>query len=61
MESMPSGSAAMYLFSRGPDDPENLVQLIIDVSDSGKARTPVEHLDEDAADAPDVQRRRVVG
>ena len=51
----------MYLFSRGPDDPENLVQLIIDISDSGKARTPVEHLDEDAADAPDVQRRRVVG
>lgn len=50
----------MYLFCRGPYDPENLVQLIVDVTNSGKARTPVQHLDEDASDAPDVQGCGVV-
>ena len=39
----------------------HLVQLVVDVPDAGEARLSVVHLDEDAADAPDVERGVVVG
>ena len=38
-----------------------LVQLVVDVPDAGEARLSVVHLDEDAPDAPDVERGVVVG
>ena len=49
-----------YLFRRCSDDSENFVELIEDVSNSREARTAVQHLDEDAADPPDVEGSGVV-
>lgn len=40
---------------------EDLVQLVVRVADAGERRHAGDHLDEYAADAPHVQRRRVVG
>lgn len=40
---------------------ENFVKLIMDVPDSRKSRSSRDHLDEDAADPPEIEGRGVVG
>ena len=51
----------MQTFLPTVDEIDHLVELVVDVPDAGEAGLSVVHLDEDAADAPDVERGVVVG
>lgn len=55
------GHPGPRLLGGGTHHAEDLVQLIEDVPHAGEARVPVQHFDEDATNAPDVEGGVVVG